>query len=441
MKGVQEMIRAKTDRSAGNRILVVGLLAVLMMGAGLVLMASSAHAATTFTVTTTSDSGAGSLRQSILDANANPGADTINFNIPSSGVRTIFPRSPLPQITDTVIIDGYSQPGSSGNTLAKGTNAILKIQLDGSSAGASSHGLTLGSGASNSIVKGLVINRFGGAGILIGSGVTGVRGQGNFIGTSASGTLDLGNGLHGVLVRGNSNTIGGTLRFQRNLISGNAEGVALDDGTGSNKVQGNLIGTQKDGTSPLGNDFHGVAVRGTEDNFIGDFSQSGANTIAFNGEDGVFVEVALNSAAGNRILSNSIFSNTELGIDLEGGTENAAGATANDTGDPDQGPNDLQNKPVITTAVRSGGTTTIQGKLNSTPNDGFLLEFYSNPSGNEGKTLIDETTVRTNANGNATFSVTPSQAVAVGQKVTATALHVIDGNSSEFSGPRTVEAQ
>ncbi len=143
-------------------------------------------------------------------------------------------------------------------------------------------------------------------------------------------------------------------------------------------------------------------------------------------------------SAGNRILSNSIFSNGGLGIDLEGGTENAQGATKNDPGDADAGPNDLQNKPVVTSAVTVGGETTIRAKLNSTPDDGFLIEFYSNPSGNEGQKLIDETTVSTNSNGNVTFSVTPSQAVPVGQKVTATALDVVGGNSSEFSAPRVV---
>ena len=157
------MIQANTQRTAGTGVLIsVLLLAALLMTAGLMLAASPARAQTTFTVTTTSDAGAGSLRQSIVDANANPGADTIEFDIPSSGVRTIFPRSPLPQITDTVTIDGYSQPGALTNNLAKGTNAILKIQLDGSSAGASADGLSFESGASNSIVKGLVINRFDG---------------------------------------------------------------------------------------------------------------------------------------------------------------------------------------------------------------------------------------------------------------------------------------
>ncbi len=64
-------------------------------------------------VTTTDDSGPGSLRQAILDANANPGTDTITFNIPGAGPHTIAPLTALPEITDPVIIDGTTQPGAS----------------------------------------------------------------------------------------------------------------------------------------------------------------------------------------------------------------------------------------------------------------------------------------------------------------------------------------
>ena len=101
---------------------------------GLVLCLAAAHlAATTFTVTNTSDSGAGSLRQAITDANANPGADTIAFNITGSGVHTISPASALPTITEALTINGYSQPGASANTNPpnQGTNAVIQIEIDG----------------------------------------------------------------------------------------------------------------------------------------------------------------------------------------------------------------------------------------------------------------------------------------------------------------------
>ena len=102
---------------------------------GLALPAAPAEGAT-FTVTTTADSGPGSLRQAILDANGNPGADTIAFAIPGSGVQTLDVSSAL-TITDPVTIDGYTQPGSSPNTDPQSDNAILLIDLQGSRHGRS----------------------------------------------------------------------------------------------------------------------------------------------------------------------------------------------------------------------------------------------------------------------------------------------------------------
>src|SRR5262245_56169125 len=101
-------------------------------------------ALSTFQVTNTNDSGAGSLRQALLDANAAVGeTDTIEFAILGDGLHTITPLSPLPTITDPVVIDGYCQPGSSPNTLAVGDNAVLTIELDGNSAGTDANGLTI----------------------------------------------------------------------------------------------------------------------------------------------------------------------------------------------------------------------------------------------------------------------------------------------------------
>src|SRR5215470_14040387 len=92
-----------------------------------VLLAAASLDGATFTVTNTDDSGQGSLRQAILDANATPGLDTIAFNIPGAGVHTITPVTSLDPILDPVLIDGYSQPGSSLNTDPSGTNAVLLI--------------------------------------------------------------------------------------------------------------------------------------------------------------------------------------------------------------------------------------------------------------------------------------------------------------------------
>ena len=101
-----------------------------LMVAGMIFAGGVASAAV-FIVTNVNDNGAGSLRQAILSANASPGANTINFNIPGGGVQTIAPTNALPDITNAVAINGYSQPGSSANTLTNGDNAVLLIRLDG----------------------------------------------------------------------------------------------------------------------------------------------------------------------------------------------------------------------------------------------------------------------------------------------------------------------
>src|SRR5438093_4584214 len=96
-----------------------GLLAIVLRPAG----------GADFEVTSTQDAGVGSLRQAILDANDNQGADRIVFNIPGSGVQTIRPLSPLPVITEGLVLDGYTRPGTSVNKHSNADNAILPIQL------------------------------------------------------------------------------------------------------------------------------------------------------------------------------------------------------------------------------------------------------------------------------------------------------------------------
>ncbi|HEX5847924.1 MAG TPA: hypothetical protein VFY59_01910, partial [Rubrobacter sp.] len=155
------------------------------------------------------------LRGAIQEANSLAGMDVIYFDIPGGGVRTIEPDSQLPAATQRVTIDGYTQPGATKNTLVRGNNAVLRIELDGSSA----PGALLPDGllvsASDSIVRGLVINNFSGEGVQFSGSDN--RLEGNFIGTNASGLGtnvgpdDPGNHLSGVIIaQGTSgNVIGG----------------------------------------------------------------------------------------------------------------------------------------------------------------------------------------------------------------------------------------
>ncbi|MGH9941600.1 MAG: SBBP repeat-containing protein, partial [Pyrinomonadaceae bacterium] len=407
-------------------------------------------------VTNTNDSGPGSLRQAILDANEQPGTQTITFDIRSPGVQTITPTTTLPTITQPVVIDGYTQPGASPNTQANGSNAVLLIEINASSSGV---GLTINGGGST--IRGLVINRAGsGDGIIINSGGNTVAG--NFIGTGANGTTDLGNAVHGVTINNSSsNTIGGATPAERNVISGNGgSGILLSGNSATgNVVSGNYIGTNAANTAGLPNSFDGVELSIASGNTIGGIGAGVGNILSFNGRNGITLFdgttnnlirgnvisgnnsdgiEAPNGGVNNRIVLNSIHTNTQLGIDLSGN-----GVTPNDTGDADAGPNNLQNFPVLTAATISGSTTTVTGTINSTASTALDIQFFSNPacdsSGNgEGQTFLGSTVVTTDASGNTPINATLG-AVAAGQVVTATATDA-NGNTSEFSACVTVSS-
>lgn len=367
----------------------------------------------TFTVTTTADDGPGSLRQAIADANASPEADEIrfdlfildpNFNF-NTDTYTIRPQSPLPAITGPVTIDGTSQSGFRGTPV---------IELDGSQAGGGS-GLTLTGG--NSTVRGLVINRFPAFGIeVIGGGGNVI--EGNYIGTDSRGTTALGNGF-GISISESPDNIIGTPE-NPNIISGHTFTGILIAGANAtgNQIQGNAIGTDLAGTADLGNGRWGIFIN-AGDNAISN------NTIAFNRRDAIAVE----RGVGNTIVGNAIADNGGLGIDL--GDDDL---TPNDPLDADLGPNTGQNFPTLTGAFSDGTSTTLTGTLNSTPESNFTLQFFSNTAATrQGRTLIGETPITTDSNGDASFTLNLPVALTEGDFVTATATNP-NGDTSEFSG-------
>src|SRR5579871_6222190 len=142
-----------------------------------------------FQVTTTADSGPGSLRQAIQSANSTGGTSTIDFNIAGSGVHQIRPASALPSLlAASLTIDGTSQPGYAGVPL---------IQIDGTLSGSNANGLVL---AANGItVKGLDITRFSSNGILVlGTSYNWI--ERDYIGVDPTGTIAQGNAQEGVLL-------------------------------------------------------------------------------------------------------------------------------------------------------------------------------------------------------------------------------------------------
>lgn len=291
-----------------------------------------APAFASFSVTNTNDSGPGSLRQAILDANAAAGADVIGFNIGSGGPQTIALISALPTITGTVIIDGATQPGYSG---------VPIIELNG--AGASGDGLNIT--ASNSTVRSLVINRFSSDGIEIRNSSGNVV-EGCYIGTDVGGTLDQGNAQFGINVIASTNTrIGGGTVDARNVISGNNwGGVQIDFGV--NTVQGNYIGTDKDGELALGNSGNGINIPNV-------------------------------GSATTTILNNLISSNSSNGIQTGSGTT-ATIVRGNLIGTDKDGNTDLGN--IADGVILGSGTASIIG--GTTPSDRNVI------SGNNGSGIV-----------------------------------------------------
>ncbi len=412
----------------------------------------------TYTVTNTNDSGAGSFRQAIIDANSNAGADTITFNI-SSGYQTINLTSLLPQITGTVTIDATTQTGYAGAPL---------IEINGAGfAVASEYGLDLGENADNSVIRGLVINRFANNGIYL-NGADNVTIAGNYIGTNSTGTSAQGNAV-GIYIETTStgNTIGGTTAADRNIISGNTSNNMTIAGS-TNAVYGNYIGTNASGTTGIGGQSGStILVSGGTGNLIGGLSAGQGNVITSGGNAGVNLSggsnhnvsgniigmsadasttiantndgiIVATASTGNVFSRNRISGNGGLGIDL---ADN--GVTANDTGDADTGANNLQNFAVINNVVVDDPyTIRVSGSLNSAANTNYRVEFFSNVTGDssgygEGQTYVGFINVLTNGSGDATFSTTLSGSFTANGFLSSTTTRLTAGlvavETSEFS--------
>lgn len=263
----------------------------------------------TFTVTNVLDSGAGSFRDAITQANANVGVDTIAFNIAGVGVKTISPASALPNITEGVVIDGTTQPGY--------TNSPL-IELDGSNAGAAS-GLRLVTGSST--VRALVINDFQFFGVdIISNGNTVDR---SIIGLNPAGTVSFPNLLDGISVVGANNTIGGTTAGAGNFISGNGRhGVLISSATATgNTLVGNSIGLAFNNSSKIPNQGSGVVIiGGANNNTLGGFVNGARNFISGNRVNGVQIEGVgtNNNAVHGNYIGNGSGSSTGVGNSVHG---------------------------------------------------------------------------------------------------------------------------
>jgi Ca2+-binding RTX toxin-like protein len=348
-------------------------------------------------VTTVADSGAGSLRQAILNADTNPGdlstnptGHTITFAI-GTGVQIIQPLTVLPDLTAPAIVDGTTQPSYPGTPL---------IEIDGTLVvPTSSFGLTMDAGASGSTVTGLAIDGFGGGGILIQPGASLCVVSASYLGVTTDGKTALGDGV-GIWDNGLGDTIGGTAAGAGNVVSGNTL-FGLDLAGTQAVVEENLIGVDSTSAGAVANTLDGIIVEGT-DNTIGGTVAGATNVVSGDGRDGVHLLEGADRTlvAGNRI-----------GVDLSG--EVAI-------------PNSSVGIHVASDGNTIGGTTSAaQNVISSSGAEGVLVDGTTN--------LIEGNVIGLDGLAQATFA--NDVGVSVGNVAntiggtSAAALNVISGNT------------
>lgn len=411
-------------------------------------------------VTNTKDSGPGSLRTSIYCAfdrspssspsPAPPAATTITFNIPTNdpghdnmtGLFTIKPTAPLPSMGNGTTINGNAQIVLDGSTFAQLQAPPLFIF---------SHGLSVA--AANCTIKGLVIQNFNLSGILIYQGndpngtastgnviggltaatrnvisgnaqygigmrdslTTGNVIEGNYIGTSRDGSTAQGNLQAGIVIYlgAHANTIGGTVAGTRNVISGNSnQGVFIGDaGSNSNLIQGNYIGTNATGTAAVPNGVGTLITNAAQSNVIGGTSTAARNIISGNLGDG-----AVFSGAGT---SSNLVQGNYIGLNSDGS------AALPNQGEGIQIFGSASSNTIGGTAA--GATNVISGNSG----DGLIV------NGSDG-TLIQGNYIGTDPNGstampngaNGIYIWAGSQNTNVGG-TTSAARNIISGNSGD----------
>lgn len=260
----------------------------------LLLLATLSAQAAIFPVTNLNNSGAGSFRQAIINANSSAGADIIRFSVTG----TISVIGNLPAITSPVSIDGTTAPGyvACGPPL---------ISLDGG--GGSGNGLQLLVGASGSTIAALNLRNFqlNAIQLIEADNCTIIA---NYIGTDATGLFAAPNGQNGVQVEvaANNNRIGGSDPCDRNVIAGNlGTGIALISSI-NDTIVGNYIGLSADGLSDLGNASNGIYMFAATGSYIGGLGTNDGNVISGQAFHGIVVDGGSNNTTivGNLIGTN-----------------------------------------------------------------------------------------------------------------------------------------
>lgn len=320
-------------RNTNRKLLALAALTLGISGFLLFRHVSEVKAATTITVNSTADSSANdgvcTLREAIVAANtdtasgvavgecaAGSGAgDTIEFSIAGAGPHTLTPASAYPNITTSMIIDGYSEPDATENSAAApaALNGTLAIDID-----ANGYAGWIFQILSDSVtIRGLVMRGTNSAVSITGSSNTIA---GNYMGTNVAGTTGDGFSEQPVVINsGSNNSIGGTDPEDRNVMADSAFGVRVFGPATLTSIQGNLIGVGSNGSTDLGNNY-GIHLSASNSNTVGGLN--GTNVISGNTTDGVHITggSSSNVVAGNYIGLGSdgatIIANGNNGVSL-----------------------------------------------------------------------------------------------------------------------------
>ncbi|MCC7495629.1 MAG: Ig-like domain-containing protein [Fimbriimonadaceae bacterium] len=388
-----------------------------------------------FTVTNTSDSGAGSLRQAVNDANSTGTTDRVVFNLAGPAPYTIKLLSAI-GLGDDLTIDGTSQAGYAAAPLIEVTSEP-----------SAPTGVALGIYGDRVTVLGLCLNRFSAYCFDILNVADATTIQGCYLDTDVTGTFGAYglSAVNAVYAAGTNLQLGGLGANQGNVIGGNGQAAVYLNNSASAVVQGNRLGVAPDGVTSISAARQvGIVALTTAPSTIGGTAAGAGNLLANFTQIGIVVAGIPNPTA--QVQGNSIW-NCPIGIDLGG-----SGFTPNDAGDADTGPNEILNFPVIERASVIGGNLEVAGW--SRP--GTTVEFFKSANAavepGLGKTFLGRAVEGSGDDNDATASAytspvngkfpggdttsrfrfsLPVSGLAAGDSICATATHSV--GTSEFS--------
>ena len=438
-----------------------------------------------------------SLREAVTASNATTGVrETIAFEIPGPGTHVIAPQSGLPQITDPVDLDGFTQAGSSANTLASASNAVQTVVIRGD--GAIPTGLDVEPAGAGSLIRGLAIHAFTTALELHGSTV-----EGSSLGFDPA-TL-VADTITGVNARATGTLVGGTTPAARNVVAGRTTAVAVNAVAAASppaRIEGNLLNVTPSGSTAF--DPDGAQQSGVTTNAgatIGGTAPGAGNVITGEGfgvlggatrlraegntigegtggeQLGAAIGVRVNAVAtgavveANRIRAQSGIISTSTGGSFAGNALRGFGSgpgiraaalagnptpstgnvisqnaiagfallpislKADDTAlanDEDDADTGQQNKPTLTSSSIDAGTRTVAGTLSSKPSTTYVVEVFSSRSAGDAEQFVGAFEQTTDADGDLSFSQQFTGDPG-GVYVRATARDKAAGDTSELS--------